>query len=349
MRIPFFGRKQPAGVEDRSYTDAIVELILARSQAMPASAAATSALEIAAGVVSRAFGAGRVEGGSIDAARFGPSMLADVGRDLIVQGESVWLTRAGRWMRAAHWEVSGRTSDPDAWRYSLAVRVPDGEVSYTDFGANVIHARYSSDRTAPWDGVPPLTRADLAGTLFANMEHRMGEEAGGSVGHLLPIPVDGDDASVGGLKSDLGNLRGKTALVETTAAGFGQGRAAAPQADYRPQRIGATFTPQTVGVYSAVQLSILAACGVPIELVSESEGTGQREAWRRFLHGTIQPLADTFAAELSKVTRSPARVSFDALFASDIAGRARAFQSMVGAGMDIEEAARQAGLVGADE
>ena len=91
------------------------------------------------------------------------------------------------------------------------------------------------------------------------------------------------------------------------------------------------------------------ACGVPVELVHPSEGTGQREAWRRFLHGTVQPLGRIVAGELSRVLGSTVRITFEGLFASDIAGRARAFQSMVGAGLDIEEAARQSGLVAVEE
>ena len=38
-------------------------------------------------------------------------------------------------------------------------------------------------------------------------------------------------------------------------------------------------------------------------------------------------------------------LSFDSLMASDIMGRARAFQSMVGGGMEIERAASLSGLM----
>ena len=78
----------------------------------------------------------------------------------------------------------------------------------------------------------------------ANLETRLGEEAGSSsVGYLLPVPADGGDGSdsdpLAGLKADIANLRGRHALVETTAAGWGEGRTAAPQSDYKPQRVGA--------------------------------------------------------------------------------------------------------------
>ena len=344
---PFTKRSDTAPVEDRgAYADAIVAQILAAAGAGISGAGRTSSLEIAAGVVSRAFGAGTVEG-NLQAADLTARHLADIGRDLVTVGESVWLYR-GAWLRASSWEIAGRGPLPESWRYRCQVAVPDGAVMYSEAGSRVLHARYSTDRSRPWVGVGPLERCTLAGDLFASMEQRMGEEAGGAVGHLLPIPTDGNDPTVSGLKSDISGLAGRTALVETTQAGYGQGRAAAPAADYKPQRIGATFTANTVPVYSAVQLSILAACGVPIELVSESEGTGQREAWRRFLHGTVQPLADIVADELTRATGARASINFESLFASDIQGRARAFQSMVGGGMDIEAAAAASGLVTAE-
>ena len=42
-------------------------------------------------------------------------------------------------------------------------------------------------------------------------------------------------------------------------------------------------------------------------------------------------------------------LSFDRLFASDLTGRARAFQSMVGAGMPVEKAASLAGLMATED
>ena len=177
----------------------------------------------------------------------------------------------------------------------------------------------------------------------------MRDEMSGAVGHVLPIPVDGADASVDDLKRDLGSLKGRTAIVETTAGGWGEGRLSAPRNDYQPQRIGPNPPPSVGTAYSASQLSILAACGVPVELVHPADGTGQREAWRRFLHGTIQPLGRIVAGELSRLAGRPVSLSHDSLFASDIAGRARAFQSMVGAGMELAEAASKSGLMTGDE
>ena len=94
---------------------------------------------------------------------------------------------------------------------------------------------------------------------------------------------------------------------------------------------------------------IYAACGVPLSLVIDAEGTGQREGFRRLLHATIAPLARIVAEELSAKFEADMSLSFDGLFAADLSGRARAFQSLVNGGMDPGKAAGLAGLMEADE
>ena len=183
----------------------------------------------------------------------------------------------------------------------------------------------------------------------------MGEEAGAATGHLLPDAgvTDGDDDGPdrnAHLASDLRSISGKTFLVETTSAGWGEGRVAAPQADWKPQRIGADPPRAAVDLRSEASMAVLAACGVPLSLVADRDGTAQRESWRRFLHGSLMPVAETVAAELSTKLCVPSlTLSFNRLFASDLSGRARAFQSMVGGGMEVARAAALAGLMEREE
>ena len=81
------------------------------------------------------------------------------------------------------------------------------------------------------------------------------------------------------------------------------------------------------------------------DLFVAGDAAGQRESWRRFLHGSVQPLGDLLAAELADKLAVPGlALRFDRLFASDLSGRARAFGSLVQGGMDKDRAARLAGL-----
>ena len=120
---------------------------------------------------------------------------------------------------------------------------------------------------------------------------------------------------------------------------------AAPQADWRPQRIGANPPPSLATLRTDSALAVLTACGVPADLAGSTDATSAREAWRRFLHGSVQPLGDLLAAELAVKLDTPGlRLTFDRLMASDLSGRARAFGSLVQAGMDKDRAAALAGL-----
>ena len=84
---------------------------------------------------------------------------------------------------------------------------------------------------------------------------------------------------------------------------------------------------------------VFSACGIPLSVVIDAEGTGQREGFRRLLHSTIMPLGRIVAEELSNKFEADISLGFDALFAADLSGRARAFQSLVGGGMDPGKAA----------
>lgn len=68
-------------------------------------------------------------------------------------------------------------------------------------------------------------------------------------------------------------------------------------------------------------MSILSACGVPAELVTgKAEGTGGREAWRRFLHGSVDPVAKLVAEELTLKLEQDVTLDLSSLHASDVRG-----------------------------
>ena len=332
-----------------SHTDGVVQAILARGAGTHADVAATAAVEAAAGALSRAFASAEITPRTPATRGLTPDVLAQIGRALIVPGEIVLILTIHegrvRLLPAASFDVTG-AADASTWRYRCDLAGPSGSVTVSRPAEGVIHCRYSTDPARPWVGVGPLDRARLSGRLSAELEAALGDEAGGTRGHLLPIPTDGQDATVSNLRKDIGSLRGKTALVETTAAAWGDGRQMAPRSDYEPKRIGANPPASLAALRSDAALAVLSACGVPVELVTPGDGTGQREAWRRFLHGTVQPVAACVTAELAAKLDTPTlTLGFDKLFASDLSGRARSFQSMVNGGMPLDKAAALAGLL----
>ena len=221
---------------------------------------------------------------------------------------------------------------------------PDVTATITAPGAGVLHFRFATDPRRPWEGIAPLSWASSTGRLSGALEQALAGEAAGPFGHVIPTPDVATDRT--DLKADLEKLRGGIKLVETTASGWGDSRAAAPQADWKQQRIGADPPASVVSLRSDAAQAVLSACGVPPPLVAPGDGTAAREAWRRFLHGTIHPLGETIREEAAEKLGVPdLAISFDRLFASDLSGRARAFQSMVNGGMALDTAAGLAGLM----
>ena len=148
-----------------------------------------------------------------------PGVLALIGQELIRRGEVVFLidTTSGRLRLAPaeSWDVDG-DPDPNSWEYRLTLGGPSRTATYDVVpAASVLHFRYAVDPSTPWRGNGPLAVANLAGRLSADTVNALANESGGPVGRLLGIPVDGADATVEGLKTDIANLRGKMALLET--------------------------------------------------------------------------------------------------------------------------------------
>ena len=150
------------------------------------------------------------------------------------------------------------------------------------------------------------------------------------------------------LRQDIRAARGRALLLETVAAGWGEGQGAAPRRDWQAARLGPN-PPASMGeVMGQGFLEVLAACGVPPGMFQKMGDSGQREAYRRWVALVVQPLAGLLAGELSAKLEAEIGISLGQLFAHDLAGRARAFQSMVGGGMEPGKAAGLAGLMDAE-
>ena len=332
--------------ETRAYTDEIVHALLqaARGETV-SSPGVTAGLEAASGMYSRAFAVAEVEGTGGLVSR---DILKEWGRRLIRYGEALAYLDVDadgnlELLDVSACDISGRPSR-SSWRYRVDLPAPSGTLTKTVSSDAVFHVRYSYDPNTPWRGVGPLGWATATGSLASNLETYLSDELGRAHGWVLPLPGNLSEQSRKGLEADLRNLRGQTALVETTSDAYGAGAPGAPASDYKAQRIGAHPPQEVTLMHSAVFASVLSACGISADLFSDRGAQGQRESWRRFLHGSAQPLADLIAEELTRVLERPISVNLDRLFASDIQGRARALQSMVGAGMDVSVARALAGL-----
>ena len=296
-----------------------------------------SALETAAGALSRAFSAAVVSGTASDS--FTPWVMAQIGRALVENGESIWYRKAGNnLIRVDNYGIQ------PSGLYQLNFN--DGMNPLVVERGRVFHVRWNIDISSN-RGIGPLTTARTLKSMASKLEGSITDELNAAVGYLLPIPTDGDDKTIKQLKMDIAGLKGKIAVIETARTGWGQG----PQqgtAEYRLDRLGPFIPPTNVNLFTITRDAVLNACGYPVSLANDGEGTGQREAWRRYLHGTVAPLGRLVIQEAERIGMN-IEIDWKQLFASDISGRARAFQSLVGGGMSIEAAATASGLLNIEE
>ena len=336
--------------ETTSYTDAVTTALVNAATGGTAgktTAAASAVLEAASGLIARCFLVADIQGGrGIVSQR----MLADVARSLIRRGETVYVLRmAGdsfNLVPASSWDISGGVAQ-SSWRYNCELSAPNGSQSVSSPWSGVAHFQYATEPARPWAGLGPIQLGANTSVMLGNLEKSMGYEAGGTVGRILPIPADGEDSGIDGLRADLKALNGKTSLVEGGDWGLGGSGTNAPRYDWSSRRLGPEFTEAEVSAADQAARAVAGACGVPVELLFAGQGqSAQREGLRRLIHTTVAPLGQLMADELSVKLEQSVSISFDRVAAADLQGRARAWRSLVGkdAAIPDDEARRLAGL-----
>ena len=340
---------------DSSYTDALVSAIQKGAQgrvANPSSPMATAALETCAGLVGRAFAAAEITGPDNIIGALTPEMMTMVGRSLIRRGEIVFQIRTStgrlQLFPAQSHNVSGGP-DPNGWEYELTLPGPS-ETRTVSLPANdVLHLRYAADPESPWRGIGPIQQAYLAGELSAEVVKALADETSGPRGSLLPLPgADGDDATIDKLKGDIRGANGSLLLVESMADAWESG-GAAPQGDWMAKRFGPTPPAAMIELMASIRNEIFSACGVPPGMFVVGAAASIRESWRLCLFGLIGPCGRLVLSELKNKLDDGINLGWDELRASDVQGRARAFQSLVGGGMDMQQAITASGLLVSDD
>ena len=151
----------------------------------------------------------------------------------------------------------------------------------------------------------------------------------------------------------LHSAQGQSALLLETNVGrlVRDGRSGCTSSkDWIAARLGpASATPTLATIMETGFSQMLSAMGCPPGLFLGGSASAAREDYRRWYSATVEPLAIMLAAELSLKLETPISLSFSGRFSGDLAGRARAFQSMVGAGMELAKAAGLAGLMVAED
>ena len=335
------------------YTQIISQLIGAQAAGTTQQASATAAIEAAAGALSRAFMAATIEGPDDIAEAVSPRCLAQIGRDLVRVGESLHVIRymGGKLqlIPSSTWYWEGN-ADPATWLCTATAYGPSGSSTWRVPMDSVVFVAWGSPTARPYHGLSPSSWSADTSRLMANAERSLADEAGGPVAQLLPVPQDGGDGADGdplaGLKTDIKDAAGKAVLVETMAAGWGEGAVAAPRADWKQARLGPMPPDAMVKLADSAFSRVLAAAGVPPSLfVDDADGTAQREGLRRYHMGVVVPMARLLEAELSEKLGAAVRLKFDR-YPMDLVARAQTLAKLAAVeGISPELALELSGMV----
>ena len=332
-----------------SYTDALISSLIRQARGRTAGAALvseTGALESAAGLVGRAFMACEVVGAAEYTAALTPQILEMIGRGLVRRGDLVFYldTSDGLTLLPAQTHSVDGSAMPSSWTYDVSLAGP-GEMKTLRpvSAASVCHFRYGVDVERPWRGNPPLGVARAIGDLAAEATTYLTQESGGPRGSFLSTPKDGEDSTISELKADVKASAGSMLFVESMANNWESG--GQPAGDWGVKHFGPSVGQGMVEVAKMARSEALAALGLNEALFGGADSAALREAWRLALFSLIAPLGHLVESELQAKIDPGISLSWTELRASDLAGRARAWQSLVKGGMDLKEASAIAGLM----
>ena len=286
--------------------------------------------------------ASALSGASFEGVNLSADWLGLAVRTLLFRGESLHLLdmRGGNvtLLPAAGWDITG-AAEPSSWRYRLDLSGPSGSTVRNVGRDGVAHLQFDTTAIEPWRGIGPWHQSD---TLKALWLLELAVAAEGSTPHarVSSVPKTMPAQVRASIQSALSRATGGAVLLDS-ARDYG-----AQMEGGRWERLGFAAPESLVGLRRQLEESVAAAAGVPGELlyVSPGGGSGAREAFRRWYHVSVKPLATRIETELSRVLERPVTLSLRDLGAADIAGRARAAGSLVTAGADFEQAMRIVGI-----
>ena len=333
-------------IRSSSYTDQIIGRLVAAASGAGAGGALAS-LETAARWWGHGLSSATVSPVTSTLSAVSASVLDSIGRNLCRTGESLHVinVRNGRMTLTptSSFDVRG-SDDPETWRYHVTMNGPTATRTMTLDAASVVHIRYAPSPDRPWAGRSPVQLALDTFKAASLLEGAAQEEFSFTQKQLIaPRRGSGDFAPLDSLSPDIIQK-----IVESFAQHVGAPTIVLP-ADVVPSRLGPEPPDSYALLRDRFENSILSACGIPPSLIApRGTGTAMREGYRQILHALIKPLGLLVAEELQAKIDQDAALSFDALRAGDITGTARAFGSLVTAGVTPQSAATVVGLDGVE-
>ncbi len=337
---PFTRSRQPVETRASQFDLATTYMAAKRTNLRLDASALSATVAACAGAWSRGFAMMRAEP---EQDTLPPDMLASVGLSLMLTGESLWHIRLTDGLLdlvpVAAWDILGHG------RYNLHISKPNTTETFPALEAEVLRLVINPDALSPWRGRSPLALAGISPALMAEIEQALSGALPFAGKGLLPLPstlaADQGNKVLDGLKS--GSLAIVTSKADMSVHSGGD-RTEFARVELTPELRGLDLTNQASGLHNR----ILAACGIPPALLSDTASPGgSRESYRLFVLGTISPLARIILPELKRKL-GVTRLSLADLMAADTAGRARSVNSLTQSGVPLALAMSLCGWEGQD-
>ena len=320
----------------------MINALLANASTADATADGLAAVEMASGLVGRAFANAEVMND-----RFGivsPLVLELIGRSLIRRGEAVFALDEGpRLTPASGWTIRGG-DNPSEWVYRVDFAGPSGQRSAFLPSDSVVHLRANCDPSKPWAGRAPHAIAASTSKTAAAAEKSAMAEASIPASRIAPVPA-ADEAQREAFRRAL-SKGGLTTVQAAAQAALAGGTGQEPASRWQPAVLHPDPTDGHLALRREAAADVLSACGVPTALFdARADGTARREAYRQWIFITLAPLAAIVQSELRDKLDSPSLVlSFATLHGADLATRGRALKQLVDSGVALSEALQITGL-----
>ena len=312
----------------RTYLDQYLDVAVNRELTM------TAAEETAASFLGRALATAEV-GGEF-AHLYSRQILNTIGREIVLNGESLWQYRNGELV----WKMNE----------------PPGDGPMLNMMRFAILINWQTGR-----GMSAMQCAGRWKKLMQQMERGIEIESRATPYYATPVP--GDKSFATALRDAFKKLLNrqpvrtddpddddddKTLKGATDTFVEGEMRSGItgyqPTGNYQQHRLGTDIPQHVQGMMmSAIDVAMW-AMGVPKALYNPADANSMREAWRIYLSTTVDSVAKVIVDESARIGLG-ITLSFPELKSSDLAARARSFKDFVMAGMPMEQAAAVSGIM----
>ena len=326
------------------FYDRVLSEIESSAAGTSADVSGTASVEAVAGLLSRSLADAEVIGDSMGFIT--PEFLAQVGRDLVMEGQSLHIIKmserladlipASQW----HWQSTG--AHPSTWTVRATLYGPSTSETRIYPWEGVVFLTWGKTTGAPYRGRPVTQWAKHTAKLSAELERSMADEASGPITQIMPVPEGLDDDQMTALATKIKNARGKVSYPESHAGGGGD-RMGRPDRDWKPERLGPEPPAGAVELSDKAFSRMLAAHGCPPSIFMDSDGTAQREGLRRWHLSTVKPIARLIESELTRKLETTIKLKFDS-YPLDMVSRATVVDKLVRAGVSTAVALSAVGL-----